>query len=156
MSIAEALSVIAVSAAPVAELRGGIPLALSLGFAPPAAFGLGTLGNLIPVLPLLFGFEWGERHLRRWRPTARGIDWILARTRRKSRLITRFGGIGLVLLVAIPLPGTGVWTGAIAAYLVGIPMRRALPLIVLGMLVAAVLVLFASIGAFRLVGVPAV
>jgi len=148
-----ALLVIGISAAPVAELRGGIPLALSQGFSPAAAFLLAVLGNLAIVPVLLLGFSHGERWLLRWRPTRVLLEAIFASTRSKGRIIERAGPIALVLLVAIPLPGTGAWTGAIAARLLDIPFRRALPPIVLGVLIAGTVVLAASLGAFRLVGI---
>jgi len=153
MNPGTALLVIGLSAAPVAELRGGIPLALSQGFSPAAAFLLAVLGNLAIVPVLLLGFSYGERLLLRWRPTRVLLEAVFARTRRKGRLIERAGPIALVLLVAIPLPGTGAWTGAIAARLFGVPFRRALPPIVLGVLIAGGVVLAASLGAFRLIGI---
>jgi len=154
MSIAQIVSVLGVSAAPVAELRGGLPLALiTYGFPPLASYFLAVLGNLLPVLPLLLGLGWGERQLRRLTPLERPLDWVFTRTRHKGRLITRYGAIGLILLVAIPLPATGAWTGAIAAFLFGIPPKRAFPLIVVGVLIAGVVVLLASLGVFHLVGV---
>jgi len=153
MSIIQIVSVLGVSAAPVAELRGGLPLAISYGFSPAAAFFIAVIGNLLPVLPLLLGLGWGERQLRRFTPLERPLDWVFTRTRRKGRLISRYGAIGLIILVAIPLPATGAWTGAIAAFLFGIPPRRAFPLIVVGVLIAGVVVLLASLGMFHLVGV---
>ncbi len=148
----EYLITLGLSAAPIAELRGGLPYALSRGLPPAGAFALTVAGNLLVVPFLLFGLRRAERVVRRWRPTERLLDAIFARTRRKGRLVERFGAVGLVLLVAIPLPGTGAWTGAIAAVLLGIPMRKAFVLITLGVLTAGVLVLFASLGAFRLFG----
>jgi len=154
MSITQIVSVLGVSAAPVAELRGGLPLALiTYGFPPLASYFLAVLGNLLPVLPLLLGLGWGERLLRQYAFPRRLLHWVFARTRRKGRLISRYGTIGLVLLVAIPLPATGAWTGAIAAFLFGIPPKRAFPLIVVGVLIAGVVVLLASLGMFHLVGV---
>lgn len=153
MFVAQVFSVLAVSAAPVAELRGGLPLALAYGFPPPAAFILSVLGNLIPVVPLLLGLGWGERLLRRYALPGRLLDRIFTRTRRKGRLIARYEAIGLILLVAIPFPGTGAWTGTIAAFLFGIPPKRALPLITLGVLIAGVVVLLASLGAIHLFSV---
>jgi len=150
MTLTQAFSVLAVSAAPVAELRGGLPLALSFEFHPAVAFFLSVVGNLIPVLPLLFGLGWAEDRIHRWNHFGRCLDWVFARTRRKGRLITRYGSIGLILLVAIPLPGTGAWTGAIAAFLFGIPAKRAFPLITVGVLIAGVVVLLASLGVFHL------
>lgn len=153
MSIAQIVSVLGVSAAPVSELRGGLPLGLVYGFHPATSFFLAVIGNLLPVLPLLLGLGWGERQLRRFTPLERPLDWVFTRTRRKGRLIERYGSIGLILLVAIPLPATGAWTGAIAAFLFGIPPKRAFPLIVVGVLIAGVVVLLASLGMFHLVGV---
>jgi len=151
MSIAQVVSVLGVSAAPVSELRGGLPLGLLVyGFHPATSFFLAVIGNLLPVLPLLLGLGWGERQLRRFTPLERPLDWVFTRTRRKGRLIERYGSIGLILLVAIPLPATGAWTGAIAAFLFGIPPRRAFPLIVAGVLIAGVITLLASLGAFHL------
>ena len=146
MTLTQAFSVVAVSAAPIAELRGGLPLALSFGLHPAAAFFLAVSANLIPVLPLLFGLGWAEGWIRRSDALGRCLDWVFARTRRKGRVITRYGAIGLVLLVAVPLPGTGAWTGAIAAFLFGIPVKRAFPLIVTGVYIAGTVVLLAGLG----------
>ncbi|MEA3356624.1 MAG: small multi-drug export protein [Candidatus Bipolaricaulota bacterium] len=153
MNLARALTVVGVSAAPVAELRGGLPLAISLGFSPMAAFLLSVLGNLLPVVPLLLWLSWIERGLRRLPPLGRFLDWVFMRTRRKGRLVSRYGAIGLILLVAIPFPATGAWTGAIAAFLLGIPVKRAFPLITVGVLIAGLVVLAASLGAFHLFGI---
>ena len=152
MTVWNALLIIVVSAAPVIELRGGIPLALSQGFIPAAAIALALVGNLVVIPILLWGFQWMENLLMRWPFTQRLLEWIFARSRRKGRWIERLGSLGLVLLVAIPLPGTGAWTGAIASRLLGIPIKKALPWIAVGVVVAGILVLFASLGAFQLFG----
>jgi uncharacterized membrane protein len=153
MDLGTVLLVVGVSAAPFAELRGGIPLALSQGFTPAAAFLLAVLGNIAVVPILLLGLEVGEALLARWPFTRRILEWVFTRTRRKGRLIERWGPPALILLVAIPLPGTGAWTGALAARLFGIPLRKALPWIVIGVLIAGGVVLAASLGAFHLIGV---
>ena len=152
MSFWNALLTIGISAAPVFELRGGIPLALSLGFSPAGAFGLALLGNLAVVPLLLWGFRWAESTFMRWRFTRQILEWVFARSRRKGKWIQRLGPIGLVLLVAIPLPGTGAWTGAIASRLLGIPVKKSLLWIAVGVVIAGILVLFASLGAIRLFG----
>jgi len=152
MSFWNALLIVGVSAAPVIELRGGIPLAIRLGFSPVWAFGLALVGNLAVVPLLLWGFSWAEKTLMRWRFMRQILEWVFARSRRKGKWIQRLGSIGLVLLVAIPLPGTGAWTGAIASRLLGIPIKEALLWITVGVVVAGILVLFASLGAFQLFG----
>jgi len=153
MTLGTALLIIGVSAAPIAELRGGIPLAISQGCSPTAAFLLAVVGNLLVVLPLLFGLEAFERVLLRWRISRRLLEWVLARARKKSRWVEHWGPIGLILLVAIPLPGTGAWTGSIVARLLGIDPRKAFPWIAVGVLIAGILVLLASVGALHLVGI---
>jgi len=150
MSLASALLIIGVSAAPISELRGGIPLALSRGYDAAPAFLLAILGNLLIVPIVLVGLEYGENLLLRWRPTRILLQWVFTRTRRKGHLIERAGPIALVLLVAIPLPGTGAWTGAIAARLFGIPARKSLPWIGVGVLIAGIVVLLVSLGLFEL------
>ncbi len=153
MDVVSALLTIGVSAAPVFELRGGIPLALSRGISPGWALGLALVGNLAVIPILLWGLERAEQYLSRWRFTSRFMGWVLTRSRRKGKWIERFGPIGLSLLVAIPLPGTGAWTGAIVARLLGIPNRKALVWITIGVLIAGGLVWGASLGAFALFGV---
>jgi uncharacterized membrane protein len=153
MSLGSALLIIGVSAAPITELRGGIPLAISQGYTPVAAFLLAILGNLLIVPILLVGLQYGEDLLLWWRPSRVLLQWLFARTRRKGRLIERAGPAALVLLVAIPLPGTGAWTGAIAARLFGIPMGKSLPWIAVGVLIAGIIVLLVSLGVFELFGI---
>jgi len=153
MSAIHMLYVILVSAMPVAELRGGLPLACEYGFPPVAAFFVAVFGNLLPVIPLLFALQRGERLLYRWTPTTRLTNWVFKRTRRKGRFIARYGAIGLILIVAIPLPATGAWTGTIAAFLFGIPSKRAFPLIAAGVFIAGTIVLFAYLGVIHLFGI---
>jgi len=150
VTVTDYLIAIGLSLAPVSELRGGLPYALAQGLSPAAAFFLAVAANLLIVPVILLFLEQTERVFRRWRPTEQLMNAVFARTRRKGRLVERLGALGLILLVAIPLPGTGAWTGALAAALLGIPIRRSLPLIAVGVLIAGVLVLFASLGAFQL------
>ncbi|MBC7221005.1 small multi-drug export protein [Candidatus Bipolaricaulota bacterium] len=140
--------VILLSAAPVAELRGGLPLALTHGFSPLLACLLAVGGNLLPVPFLLLGLDRLLRLVRALpgplgRAARRYLAWQEARHRAWFR---RLGEGMLVLLVAIPLPLTGAWTGSLAAVLLGIPTHRALPLISLGVLLAGGIVLLASLG----------
>ena len=157
MDIWRSLLTIMLSAAPVIELRGGIPFALSQGATPAIALCLALLGNLMIVPILLWGLEWIERWLMRWSFTRRIMESVFARSRRKGRWIERLGMIGLVLLVAIPFPGTGAWTGALAARLLGIDNKKALLWISVGVVIAGLVVLLAGLGVIHLLGLePAV
>jgi uncharacterized membrane protein len=82
----------------------------------------------------------------------RFFDWLFARTQRRSGLIQRYGPLGLAIFVSIPLPITGGWTGAAAAYLFGFPFRRSFPAITVGVLVAGVVVTLGVKGVIGLGG----
>lgn len=128
-------------ALPVSELRGAIPLALSFGMPAPKAFWLSVTGNLIPIIPILFLLEPVSNRLRRFRIWSRYFDWLFERTRKRAKQVQRYEFLGLILFVAIPLPMTGAWTGAIAASLFKVKFRYAVAAIVLGVLIAGVIVL---------------
>jgi uncharacterized membrane protein len=83
----------------------------------------------------------------------RFFEWLFARTRKRSGALEKYGAIGLVLFVAIPLPVTGAWTGSAAAFLFGIPFRKAFPIILLGVMIAGGLVTAAVLGGVSLGGV---
>ncbi|MFQ6039086.1 MAG: COG2426 family protein, partial [Candidatus Aminicenantales bacterium] len=112
------LIVLLVSMMPVFELRGAIPLAI-LHFDMPvaSAFFLSWVGNLIPVLPIIYFLEPIRRALSRIKVFDRFFRWLYARTYRRSKNVMRLGAIGLCLFVAIPLPVTGAWTGSVVAIL---------------------------------------
>jgi len=140
MSLSHAITVMLVAAAPVSELRGALPLGISYGMPWGYAFALSVIGNLVPVLPILLLAGWTERHLRRFAPSRRLMETVFARTRRKGRLVERYGALGLIMIVAIPLPATGAWTGAIVAFLTGMEVRKAFTLIALGVLIAGAII----------------
>lgn len=144
------LVVFFIAASPLAELRGSLPVAV-LGLKMPLESALfwSVLGNSLPVF-LVYGF--GDIWLR-WVEKRRGFfhrltDRVLGRTRHafKDKYL-KYGLLALPFFVALPLPLTGAWSGALAAFLFGIPFKKALPLIVLGVLGAAVIVTLALTGA---------
>ncbi len=131
-------AIVLCSMLPILELRGGIPLGHYL-------LGSGqwfviycwaVLGNFLPVIPILKLLGPAERLLRRLRLFDRFFTWLFARTERRSGLIRRYGSLGLILFVAIPAPMTGAWTGAMAAYLMKLPLRHSIVCIIAGILIA--------------------
>ncbi len=139
-----------VSMLPIAELRGGIPIAVNLGMSWREAYLVCVLGNFVPVIPIVLVFGPLEKLLRRWPPFDRFLTRLFARTKRRSEIVERYEALGLVAFVAIPLPVTGAWTGALAAYLFGIRPRYALPAIGLGILIAGIVVTLATQGVLHL------
>jgi uncharacterized membrane protein len=135
------LVVIIVSALPISELRGGIPVAINVfGFPWHEAFLLALLGNLIPVPILLLFFNTFYRLLGKIVVVRRYFDWLIKRTRERGGLIEKYERIGLMLFVAIPLPVTGAWTGSLAAVLFGIRLRYAFLSILAGIVIAGAII----------------
>ncbi len=127
---------------PIVELRGAIPVGVLLGLSPVEAAIPAVIGNLIPV-PFLVWFldpvqRWLSEHSERF---DRFFKWLFARSRKKaSGKLEAFRDVALVSFVAVPLPGTGAWTGAAAAFVMDVKKFRAVVLIALGVLIAAVAV----------------
>ncbi|MDI6840860.1 MAG: small multi-drug export protein [bacterium] len=136
--------------APISELRGAIPYALSQGMGYVEAYIFSIIGNLIPAIPLLLLLGPISEFLRRFKPFENFFTWWFGYTLRRSKLVERYECIGLTLFVAIPLPITGAWTGSVAAFLLGIKFKFAFPSIVLGVLLAGIIVSFVCFGAVNI------
>jgi len=155
-NVSHLAAVFVLAAAPISELRGAIPLGI-VGYHLSAGltYAVATLGNLVPPF-LIYGVgrAWIALVRRRKGFFERLTDAVLRRTERKfNGRYAKYGLIALPLFVAVPLPMTGAWTGALAAFLLGIPFRKALPAVALGVLVAGVIVTLAVTGAVEAFGV---
>ena len=147
------VAVVVLAALPVSELRGAIPLALSMGFSPAKAYFLSFAGNLIPVVPLLFLFQPVSARLRQIWVFEKFFNWLSERTRRKASLVEKFEAIGLILFVAVPLPVTGAWTGCVAATLFKIRFRYAVLAVIAGVAIAGLVVLGLSLAGIELLNI---
>lgn len=137
----------AIAMLPVSELRGAIPYALSAGKLHwLEAYIIAVAGNFVPVIPILLFLERISERLMKYRVFRRFFEWFFERARRKGGLVARFEAIGLTLFVAVPLPVTGAWTGCAVAVLFGIPLRLAVPAVLLGIMIAGCVVTLASLG----------
>ena len=121
---------------PVVELRGAIPLGVAAGLSPAVAAVTAMLGNLVPVPFILLLIRRVFRLLRGISWLGPRIDALERRAHLKGRTVKKYRTLGLVLLVAIPLPGTGAWTGALVADVLDIRMKTALPAITIGVVIA--------------------
>ncbi len=139
--IPKELVVIIVSALPILELRGALPVAINILHIPWYwAFSLAVIGNLLPVPFLLLFLDSLAKWVSRVDSGRRPVDWVFQRTRNRGKIIERYERIGLTLFVAIPLPMTGAWTGSIAAFLFGLKFYRALLFIFFGIVIAGAIV----------------
>ena len=133
---------------PVVELRGAIPYGVIAGLSVPEAFILAILGNLAPI-PFLVVFT---RKVFEWlRTKSEGLDRLVRRLEAKAdknkEIVEKYEFFGLMLLVAIPLPGTGAWTGALVAAMMNMRLKRAMPAITVGVIVAGIIVTTLTYGA---------
>jgi len=135
------LATLFIAMLPIFELRGAIPVGNQvLGLPLAEAVVLSVIGNMLPIIPVLLALGPVSRWLSRWTFFRKFFDWLFARTRSKSDLIRKYELIGLMLFVAVPLPVTGAWTGAAAAFLFGIRFWPALGAIFLGVLIAGAII----------------
>ena len=141
------LIILFVSMLPVLELRGSIPLGIGfLGMDWPTVLVLAIIGNLIVVPFIWWLLQPIEDLIRRWTWAGRQIDRLYHRTRHRSRKrIETYEELALFLFVAIPLPGTGAWTGALIAHLFDLPRFKSFWVIALGVLAAGIVVTAATL-----------
>jgi len=140
-SLPEQLIVLIIAALPVVELRGSIPVAMDIFHMPwYQSLALSLIGNLLPIPFLLLFYDSLAHLVRRINNGKRFMEWVNRRTRRQAVLIEKYKHVGLIILVAIPFPGTGAWTASIAAHLLGISFKHAFLDIVIGVVVAGVIV----------------
>jgi uncharacterized membrane protein len=153
MDAISSLSIMLLGATPFFEARYAIPLAVLQGYAPPEAFVLGVVGNLIPVIPLLLLLGPVSRALSDHSDTFRRFfDWLFARTQVHSARFERWGTLALFLFVAAPLPTTGAWSGCAAAFIFGIRFPSALLAIAAGTVIAALITTLPILGFTAILG----
>ncbi len=137
-----------ISMVPVIELRGAIPYATGMGLSPAIAIPVAMIGNLIPIPFIIIFIKRIFAWMRKISPKLNGIvDKMEAKAEKNKAKVLKYAFWGLVLFVAIPLPGTGAWTGALVAAMLDMPLKKAFPSIVLGVLGAGLVVAFVSYGA---------
>ena len=141
-----------VSMIPVVELRGGIPFGVAAGLPVWAAFLAAVIGNLIPVPFIIVYirriFQWMRQHMPRLNSL---VDKLERKAHLKGQRVTKYKYLGLMLFVAIPLPGTGAWTGSLAAAFLDMPLRKAIPSVIVGVLIAGMAISILSYGVVSLI-----
>ena len=140
------LAVFIMAATPVIEVRGAVPFGFILGLPWQLNFVLNVIGSIIPVLPILWFLNTLTEKLRKYKFWDNFFNWLFTRTRARSKIIQEFELVGLILFIGIPFPGTGVWTGCIAAYLLGLRWMPTFFCAVLGTIIATTLMTLASLG----------
>jgi len=133
-----------VTVSPISELRGGIPLGISLGLDPLFTFLIAIVANTLIFFPVFFALRlFYDKFLFRI-PL---FDKYLGSLRKRGKpIVDKYGFWGLALFVAVPLPLTGAYTGTILAWLLDVDWKKAFPAVGLGILVAGIVVLLITLG----------
>ena len=143
----KALLTMLISMLPVVELRGGLPAGVAMGLPIPTAYIAALVGNMLPVpFIILFIrplFQWLRVHVPKLGGFASQLE---QRAQEKSVDVARFQLWGLLIFVAIPLPGTGAWTGALIAAVMDMRLRRAVPAIFAGVVIAGLIITVLTYG----------
>lgn len=136
-----------ISMLPVVELRGGIPYGVGFGLNPWVAFLAAMLGNIAPIPFVLLLLDKFLEFLKKRRGIfGKFANWLESKAYKNQATIEKYKALGLIILVAIPLPGTGAWTGAIVATVLRLNRRTAFPCIVAGVFIAGIIVTALSYG----------
>ncbi len=135
-----------ISMVPIIELRGAIPIGQGLGLGFWECYLLSVFGNMLPI-PIILLFV---RKVLSWMKGVKHLDkialWVERKADKNKDKITRYATWGLLVFVAIPLPGTGAWTGALVAALLDMRMKKALPAIFGGVVLAGLIVSLVTFG----------
>ena len=146
IGINPSFGIFAVSLVPIIELRGAIPLGIGIGLNWLWVYIISVIGNMLPIPFVILLI----RPLIDWLLHSKALhkigEWLDNRTKEKSLKINKFKKIGLMLFVAVPLPGTGAYTGAMIAGILNMRLKDAIPAIFAGVIIAGAIMLAISCG----------
>ena len=149
-TVPDELTVFLISLMPVLEIRGGMIAARLLEMDFLKAFAICYVGNMLPIPFIILFIRKIFEFLRRFKFFERIIVKLEKKTEKNKDKVMRYEAWGLLLFVAIPLPGTGGWTGALMAALLDIRIKRSLPIIAIGVLIAGFIMSGLTYGLFQL------
>ena len=143
--------VLIISMLPIIELRGAIPVAFALGLPPVSSFIVAIIGNLLPIPFILLLI----RKACEWMKTVNCLKkiplFLENKVEKNKEKVTKYGRLGLFIFVAIPLPGTGAWTGALIASFLGFKFKDSMIAIIAGVLTAGLIMAIFSYGLLGLI-----
>lgn len=135
-----------ISMLPILELRGGLLAASILNISLVKGLIICIVGNLLPIPFVLLLIEYIFNLLEKFKPTKKIVKWLKNKAMKKSDSIKKYGYLGLILFVGIPLPGTGAWTGSLLAVLLNLDKKKSFGCILLGVILASVIMTIISYG----------
>ena len=144
--ISKEVIIFIISLMPILELRGGLLAASLLDIEYITAALICVLGNVLPIPFVLLFLRYVLDILSKWNITKKIVNWLEKKVESKREQIDKYGYFGLILFVGIPLPGTGAWTGALLAVMLGLSRKKSFICILIGVLLAAIIMSILSYG----------
>ena len=146
--LGQVIGILFISMLPIVELRGAIPVAYAFGFNWPSAMLIAIIGNLLPIPFILIFLESIFKYMKKHNILSNFVTKLEEKAVAKSETVAKYQFWGLAIFVGIPLPGTGGWTGALIASVMKMDKKQAFLSIAIGVIIAAILVTFATYGLF--------
>jgi len=138
-----------ISLMPILELRGGLLAASLIGLDPIPSYIISVIGNVLPVPFIL----WFMGRILKWMKTRKKLkkiaNWLDKKVDKNKEKIEKFGFLGLVLFVGIPLPGTGAWTGCLVASVLEMDKKKSFIAAIIGVIMASIIMMILSFGLLR-------
>lgn len=140
------IAIFIISLFPILELRGGMLAASFLHVEFFRALIICIIGNLVPIPFILMILEYVLYLFEKWNVTSKIVRWLEKKVELKRNQIDKYGYLGLILFVGIPLPGTGAWTGSLIAVMLGLDKKKSFICIILGVILASIIMSIVSYG----------
>lgn len=144
--ISKDVIIFVISLMPILELRGGLLAATLLDVEFVRAAVICIVGNVFPIPFVLLFLKFILDLFEKWSVTKKIVTWLEKKVEDKREQIDKYGYLGLTIFVGIPLPGTGAWTGALIAVMLGLDKKKSFICILLGVLMAAIIMSILSYG----------
>lgn len=135
-----------ISLMPILELRGGMLAATLLKIPYIKALVICVIGNILPIPFVLLFLEKVLEIFEKWKVTRKVVRWLERKAQSKRTQIDKYGYLGLILFVGIPLPGTGAWTGSLVAIMLGLDKKKSFICIMVGVVLASIIMSILSYG----------
>ena len=144
--ISKEVIIFIISLMPILELRGGLLAATLLDVEFVRAAVICIIGNILPIPIVLLFLRFVLDLFEKWSVTKKIVTWLEKKVEEKREQIDKYGYLGLIIFVGIPLPGTGAWTGSLIAIMLGMNRKKSFVCILLGILLAAIIMSILSYG----------
>ena len=145
-SVSKEMIVFIISLMPVLELRGGLIAAALLKIPYWRAAIICIVGNILPIPFILLFLNKIFDAMEKWEPTKKIVHYFKNKAEENKSKIDKYGMLGLILFVGIPLPGTGAWTGALVASVFNMDIKKSIIGILLGIILAFIIMSIVSYG----------